>query len=88
MKIEFEVPEGFHLMTLHTTPSRGGLDFQVYIRENGKQGTGQFYGARSFNLQSAINEAHANLVKRLANYAKEERAIPPALEGLTLNLKF
>lgn len=83
MKFEFTIPEGFHLMTLHATPTRGGINWNAYIRVNRTSGDGPFHGAQDYDLQAAIDRAHAGLLKKI-----QASAPPPSpkLAGLKLNL--
>lgn len=79
MKIEFTVPDGFHIMSMQSTPTKdGSLSWNVYVRKNGNL---QFHGAQGFDLQATVNKAHEGLLKKLSSTPK------PRLADITINIE-
>lgn len=77
MKIEFEVPDGYHVA--HAESSFAG-NWLVWMKVSQRDGAGLMRGGRGRTLQEAIDNAMVTL--------REAKRVPrnPALAGITLNL--
>lgn len=81
MKIEADIPEGYHIMNLETSiTAKGALHFRVWIRQNP---LGEFAGAASFDLQTAVDMATKELKNKRARLMQDS---PMNKLGIQLNL--
>jgi hypothetical protein len=83
MKIEAEIPEGFHIMAMESSvTNKGATHYRVWMRSSPH---GEFRGGEGFTLQEAIDASMTNLREAMRSTVK-----PTAFEriaGSALNLK-